>query len=194
MKRQCTNCNWEYPATYHSLKCKFCKTILEYQYCKGCSKWVITDRFVVSKYLCKDCARELRKEYDRKSPDKYNARSNRVYHKHMLEIDMQLQEWTKNTTDFKPLSQQDWLKTCEYFGGCALCNEEYIETRQFFIPFKEGGRYTAWNMFPMCGKCATHTRRIKNPFLWLYRHRYEIPEEKRTKLVQYLKLQIEGVQ
>lgn len=60
-----------------------------------------------------------------------------------------------NTT---PMTEQEWLNTCRYFKGCAMCGKHDIQIRQFFIPRKEGGRYVAGNMIPMDPECANMFR------------------------------------
>jgi len=52
------------------------------------------------------------------------------------------------------MTEQEWLKNCSYFKGCAMCGEHDIQVRQYFIPRKDGGRYTKKNMIPMCPTCC----------------------------------------
>ena len=93
---------------------------------------------------------------------------------------------------FKVMNEEEWLETCRYFGGCAICGNEYIETRHFFIPFEEGGRYAVWNMIPLCGSCAAGLpKSIGNPFKWFDKYfgnaeALGLNEERKNKLVSYL--------
>jgi hypothetical protein len=94
------------------------------------------------------------------------------------------------------MSEQQWLEACNYFNGCAICGSEDIETREFFVPFSKGGRYTAWNMFPLCGKCAIHTKPAANPFIWLddYLGKAKdlgLNDYRKERLIEYMLLQIE---
>jgi len=106
-------------------------------------------------------------------------------------------DWLDLTNvEFKLMSEQEWLATCAYFDGCAICGEEYIETREFFVKFVEGGRYASWNMFPMCSNCATKVRLAANPFIWLDDYlgaakKLGLTEERKQKLLEYFILQIE---
>lgn len=55
---------------------------------------------------------------------------------------------------YKALTNSEWTKACIHFNGCALCDSEEITTRGMLVPFKDGGRYSAWNVIPICDKCA----------------------------------------
>lgn len=108
-------------------------------------------------------------------------------------------EWLDLTKlDFKLLSEDDWLKACAYFDGCAICGNDHIEAREFLVGFQEGGRYTAWNIFPMCGRCAKLARQTANPFIWLDSYlgtakKLGLTEERKQRLLEYFVLQIERV-
>ena len=65
----------------------------------------------------------------------------------------------------KTLTEDEWIAACRYFGKCATCGNESIDARAFFITFALGGRYAAWNVIPVCDKCATALRRQQNPFI-----------------------------
>lgn len=74
--------------------------------------------------------------------------------------------WVKRvkSAPFKVLTEDEWLEACTYFGGCALCRKKEIDVRGFFLPFVEGGRYTAWNVIPLCKACGHRAFRSRNPF------------------------------
>lgn len=147
---------------------------------------------------CKECdpayqrlTYKLNPEYDKASVTRYVERLK-------AEAEQQYEEWMELTNiDFKPLTEKDWLEACSYFGGCAICGNEHIETRHFLLPFKEGGRYAAWNVFPLCLKCSVVTKNYKNPFLWLCRpisrqaSKMDLTNEHKQRLIEYFILQIE---
>lgn len=146
---------------------------------------------------CTPCSKNRKKQHDKKNPQQRYDRDKRFMDKRFAMAAERFEEWKKKTNlPFKPLAEQQWLEACSHFRGCALCDSEHIEVRQFFVNFKDGGRYTAWNVYPICGKCATKTRKIANPFQWLDRYtgyaiELGITKEIGDKLVAYLELQIE---
>lgn len=68
--------------------------------------------------------------------------------------------------NYPTLTEEQWMEAVKHFGGCALCKDESIDARGYFIPFKLGGRYCDWNIIPVCAECATTARRNPNYFLW----------------------------
>jgi hypothetical protein len=66
--------------------------------------------------------------------------------------------------DYPTLTEEQWMRACRHFNGCAQCGDEDIEARGFFIQFKEGGRYCDWNIIPLCQKCAADWKLSPNPF------------------------------
>lgn len=66
---------------------------------------------------------------------------------------------------YPKLTEEQWIKAVKHFGGCALCKSESVDARWYFIPFQEGGRYCAFNVIPVCEKCAHKTRVNTNYFL-----------------------------
>jgi len=80
-----------------------------------------------------------------------------------------LDEWLKKIKALPypspALTEEQWMEACKHFGGCAYCGEASIDARSMFIPFKDGGRYCAWNIIPSCEKCETGRKEIPNPFL-----------------------------
>lgn len=54
----------------------------------------------------------------------------------------------------EPLTEAQWLKSCDYFKGCSICGKHDIQVRQYLIPRKDGGRYVGGNMLPMCPTCC----------------------------------------
>jgi hypothetical protein len=110
---------------------------------------------------CRECHNSLRKVFD----PRYFYRDDPVVRKAEQDYKDWLALIASVPTPVKMLTQDQWLEACRYFGKCALCNSENIDTRGFFIPFKLGGRYTAWNILPVCELCANDMRRQLNPFI-----------------------------
>ena len=79
-------------------------------------------------------------------------------------------EWVEKVKlvprDYPTLTEEQWMEAVKHFGGCALCGEESIDARSYFVPFKDGGRYCDWNIIPVCSKCALKTRTNYNYFLY----------------------------
>ena len=71
----------------------------------------------------------------------------------------------KVPTPLKTLTQDEWISACIHFGKCAVCRNESVDARSFFIHYSLGGRYAAWNVIPVCEKCAIALRRQQNPFI-----------------------------
>jgi hypothetical protein len=68
--------------------------------------------------------------------------------------------------NYPTLTEAQWLEAVRHFNGCALCDDESVDTRGYFIPFVRGGRYCNWNIIPVCYKCALKARALPNYFLW----------------------------
>lgn len=107
------------------------------------------------------------------------------------------EDWLDRTNaSFKILSESEWYAACKHFGGCAICGNESIEARAFFVPFGDGGRYTAWNIIPACGKCGVEAKINDNPFKWmtgLNAKNVGLTTERANKIIAYLEQQIEKV-
>ena len=197
--RTCPKCGWVYPSTYTNSKCKFCHTTFDYQICGECGKLVPTYKFYVRSNgqltrWCPECNRKKAREWDAAHPDARDARVYRFFDKKLMAAELKLYDWMQNLkkVSFDTLKEDEWLDTCRYFGGCAICGHEHIETRHFFIPFEKGGTYSVWNMIPLCGKCAaTIPKSIDNPFKWFDNYfgnaeELGLNEERKNKLVSYL--------
>lgn len=208
--RICPGCKWEYPWTFQGTLCTFCKTEFAEQFCNTCEVWKPSTEFYARTYPngktyrrkeCKVCMRERKKAHDRANRDQRYARDRRFIDKRRETLKQQYDEWRERIAKLpmKPLSEQQWLTTCSYFGGCAICGNEHIETREYFIPFVDGGTYTVWNIYPMCGNCAIKSKQINNPFAKFDKYlgantRLNMAPENRDKLVGYLQSQIEKVE
>lgn len=146
---------------------------------------------------CKRCESDRKNEFNKRRPD-LHAKNRHNFHKRRAEYAEKLfKKWLElSNKTFKPMTEEEWLQTCAYFGGCAICGDEYIAKREFFVPFQSGGHYTAWNMIPMCEKCGRVTRYQENPFKWFDKYgttgvRMGLTEEHRDKIINYLIMQLE---
>lgn len=146
---------------------------------------------------CKACEKKRKKEHDIKNRHQAPARYKKFIAKRRLAAETYYAKWQASTSiEFKPITEEAWLKACEYFGGCAICGDERIETRQFFIGFQHGGKYAPWNVFPACAKCSNFARQIENPFAWIDHYlgsaeRIGMNEERRQRLLMWFIVQIE---
>lgn len=89
------------------------------------------------------------------------------------------------------LTPDDWLRACKHFNGCAWCGSDSIDAKTYFVPFREGGKYTATNILPACDVCATKLKKQPNAFLtmWVRQDREEGPRastKQLEKIVDYL--------
>lgn len=212
--RKCLTCNWEYPPTYNRNKCKYCGGSFDVPYISGprlptevkCLKCLETkpaDQFNLMRHrgrlkhrdYCKSCEKLRHKERQKRNPETYKASVRRRYLAAVDRINKKYEEWLETSdVPFKVLSEKEWLDTCRYFGGCAVCGSDAIEARTFFVPFKEGGKYAAWNMIPVCGTCGTEATLTSNPFKWLKganARKLGMTPERAVKIVDYLEQQIE---
>jgi hypothetical protein len=202
MKRTCPKCNWVFPSTFNKKSCTFCRTELTHHQCKACEEFLPTDKYIRYKsgknkgYLTNVC---IPCSMARDTKEKKQIRVQRFYGKRREAAELLYNQWVaKADLPFKLMTEDDWLETCRYFGGCALCGNEHIESRNFFVPFEHGGRYVTYNMFPTCGTCATHTRFVENPFIWLDHHlgtarKLGVTDEKRHKMMEWFIEQVEKV-
>jgi hypothetical protein len=67
--------------------------------------------------------------------------------------------------NYPTLTEQQWMEAVKHFNSCALCGNESIDARGYFVPFNKGGRYCDWNIIPLCERCATKTKTNPNYFL-----------------------------
>lgn len=129
--------------------------------------------------------------------------SKKTYDKYCREVDEQFDKWLKRLTAIKThnLTEEEWLKAVAYFNGCALCDSESIESRSYFISFKDGGRYNRCNVIPLCDKCATALIYQRNPFRRLHpslsqtvRPTRELSKQKLSGVVDYLQRAMEDAE
>jgi hypothetical protein len=132
------------------------------------------------RYQCKECEKV-----------KHKARSYAWVNRKKETYEDMYVTWKESTRTVpkQNLSEDDWHKACSFFGGCTLCSESHIETREFFQKSTDGGQYSKWNILPMCSKCSTMFRTITNPFLLYTPFKVfgiQVPEDRITKLLMYL--------
>lgn len=161
--------------TFH---CRRCKSPLQRRECTICRRIYNVQEFATTqdkiRAVCTSCfsKEEKKRQEIFRYTEKY--RKSRIYDEHVDTIVAQ---------NVSTLTVSEWLDTCKFFKGCALCNEEHIEARQLLVPLAQGGKYAQNNVFPLCGECATKGRRVII-IEWLYLH---FTEEKIDRLLKYLK-------
>lgn len=163
--KTCKGCGWEFPLETPYNNCPFCHREFSVGTCSVCGELV--DDIVPGKgKKCYKCFRAYVNKLC-KSDQHSEYRSER-HQQQRADKDRQLKEWVEatNAANTHPLTEEEWLEACRHFNGCALCGNESIDARGYFIPFKLGGKYVASNVIPLCEKCATSTRltRNTNPF------------------------------
>ena len=152
--KTCKKCGWVLDIRDPHVKCPVCKTRFEVGICAKCGKPV--EYYRQDRLVCREC-------YDTavRKPD-----AGRNLLKRRREIYEEIkQKMAMVPKDYHRLTEAEWLETVKHFKGCALCESECVDARWYFIPFKEGGRYCAFNVIPVCDKCATKTRINHNYFL-----------------------------
>lgn len=176
--RKCDKCGWVIPATSKLGKCPVCHTYFTAGSCRECRTH--TDKLVEGKF-CRKC-------YSRIYNTPINARwraANRQTNNNTFEAwCAKIQAVPK---DYPTLTTEQWLEACAYFGGCAICGDESIDSRVYFVPFSAGGRYCDWNVIPLCMNCTTHYKQNANPFI-----RLEKPADRQAikKIIQYLEVRL----
>lgn len=139
---KCPKCGHEYPWQVPREYCRFCRTELTRGTCYLCKQY--NDRIRHGK--CQACSNKL----NVKSVQRSAARAKSEYAEWLEKI--------KVPKPIVPLSEDDWIRACSYFGGCALCDSDQIDARLLFVPGSRGGTYTMFNVIPACEKCATALR------------------------------------
>lgn len=161
--KKCKKCGWVYPITHPESSCRFCHTVFEKRFCNSCGEY--RKPYPNIRMYCRECALALRlAQY---TPEEWVRRRARYDRKIKEKQDKRLEDWLQqiNKLPFRPLTNEEWLITCAHFKKCAVCGKEEIAARAFFVAFKLGGRYTFWNVIPVCEKCANTARRLNHPFI-----------------------------
>lgn len=161
--KECPKCGWVYPITYPEVSCRFCGTRFKKGFCDGCGKY---DDIRYGR-LCTKCY--SRKIMDNTTTAQATAKWQRRYARRRQEKEDVFDEWlaaiARVPKPLQTLTQAEWVAACKHFGHCALCGQDSIDARGMFVAYALGGRYAAWNIIPICDKCATALKHIQNPFI-----------------------------
>lgn len=160
--KTCKKCGWIYPITQPGMRCRVCGEPFDIVKCRVCGKIVSGDERVPKVNLCKPCHNAEERRHMVKYEEKRRQQFKDVYADWLARL-------AAVPKDHPTLSEEQWLDACRHFNGCAICGDETIDTRGFFVQFEEGGRYCDWNIIPMCAKCGSEYRMQPNPFkqAWL---------------------------
>lgn len=155
--KKCKKCGWVFPITHPKRHCKFCGEPFDEGFCRHCGKYTKLHPY---NFLCKDCFTMVNTWHTTDALERKRAKQ-----------DKELLDWVDaiQSVPIRILSEQEWLRACSYFGKCAYCKNEDIAARTFFVSYALGGRYTAWNILPVCEHCALKYRSTGNPFVQLDR-------------------------
>ena len=150
--KTCKNCGWVVALRDPSNYCYICGGMFDKRICSVCGETYDT---WAKRSVCKKCYKNVTKAGH---SDALTQRRKAVY-----------QEWLDKVkqvpTDYPRLTEKQWMEAVNHFGHCALCKDESIDTRGYFIPFKSGGRYCDWNVIPLCSKCAMAAKSNYNWFV-----------------------------
>lgn len=139
--KTCKKCGWVVALQDPSNYCYICGAPFDLRVCNICGEPYET---WAKRNVCKKCYQEVVKAGDQRA---LRQRREAVY-----------EEWLRKVravpADYPKLTESQWLDAVKHFGHCALCKDESIDARGYFIPFKDGGRYCDWNIVPLCSKCA----------------------------------------
>jgi hypothetical protein len=169
--KTCHKCGWQLSLKDPQPYCPICHTKFRVGHCKACGKYGPYNKA----HLCKECVKKARYEASRKI---YVARRYERY-----------EEWLALIAMLKPpyhtLTNDEWLEACRYFGGCAICGNEAIDSRTMLVPFLHGGKYCDWNIVPTCAKCQRWLKSI-GLFRHLSQHLNRAKRERLQVILDYL--------
>lgn len=181
--RICPKCGFAMPLMTTKSICPVCKTYWPggklCSHCGEFSEWIHR-----SDGYCLDCKHM--------SDRLWRIRKNK-------NIDKQYKDWLDLMNGIPgplvTLTEDDWLRVCSYFEGqCSICHEGVIDARMYFVDFKQGGRYTSYNIIPVCEKCATKRRAdTYQPFRYFdYNfNNYKLQKGTLDKIIKYLSKEID---
>ncbi len=142
--KTCKKCGWVMDLYDPTSRCPICKTKFEQGVCAICGE--VKPYYRENRNVCKHCYDTVTR-MPKDNLSMYNRRKD--FYKEWL-------GWVSQVPkDYPTLTEEQWLSAVSHFGKCALCHNELIETRGYFVPFDKGGRYCDWNVIPVCFKCAT---------------------------------------
>lgn len=173
MQRKCPNCGWIHPSSFSPNKCKKCKTPLHPSRCMTCKK--LFNEPLNVRGDCKKCNMDRVLKWRAENKDKERAKFLRCVKKKETKYLNKILPFAEQP--FVRLTEEEWLDTCSYFGGCAMCPETHIETRRLVLQPKHGGAYTPWNVIPCCGTCSQY---------YISANPYKDTHEAMPKILDYL--------
>lgn len=208
MMRTCLTCGKESKYFKGIARCS-CGGTFDKYLCAKCDTWLPTKSFSkrydgkgsehMPRSACRKCEKKREKEVRARNVDTARAADKRRKQNKDARLDKKFELWKENVarTPSPPLTETEWLKACKHFGGCAICGNERIEARMFFIHFKDGGRYVAHNIIPACAQCAVTVRIFNNPFKWatysVISTRTKFKTAGLKRVTDYLSAQVKGV-
>lgn len=197
---RCPKCDSMYTSGKANVdfNCSSCGTRIVLRRCVGCGKYLPISEYHKTAQECKLCAKNRLKVWAFENKEDNHLRNKRGIEKMNDKAEARYEVLKeKLALVYKtPMTELEWAETCKYFGGCALCGDPHIEARIFFVPVTDGGNYSRFNMFPVCGTCDLSRKQLANPFKYFQRglfHRlhYTINRERFDRLSSYLIDQIE---
>lgn len=184
--RTCKGCGWVYPASQTGNKCRICGTPFDEVVCRVCGKLVSSTDRVPGRLLCKPCHNKEESVHMKTYLTKLNKG-----------FDEKFQDWlaliAQVPKNYHPLTEQEWMRACRFFNGCAQCGNESIDARGFFIKFKDGGRYCDWNIIPLCSKCSADWGLSPNPFKAAWHRDNRARERARRDCLQRVEEYLGGI-
>ena len=161
--KTCKKCGWVYPLVTPYSTCRFCGMSFTQGICSVCGEY--SDDIIPSTKLCRPCYNKRNGVYQKRVV-RTTDDNQKTYRRLAKEAYDRFAAWLDELGKIKThtLTEDEWLEACRYFGGCALCDNESIDARGYFIRFEDGGKYNACNVIPVCDKCATEIKYQSNPF------------------------------
>lgn len=119
--------------------------------------------------MCRECKYFLAEQ---KNQAKYRAKSKKIgkdwqYAKGKVWEQSRYNEWLlmikRVPKDYPRLTEEQWRQTVSYFNNkCAMCQENEVYARHYFVSIEDGGMYCNWNIIPVCVDCMQQAN--NNPF------------------------------
>lgn len=155
--KTCKKCGWVVSIHEPSLRCPICGTQYEVRECRICGAVYTQWEKHHFRPVCSKCYYRVIKQFD-KQKKLLDQRRRDVYNEWLEKIKLVPDKYPR-------LTEEQWMEAVKHFGKCALCGDESIDARGYFVPFKLGGKYCDWNIIPICSKCALKTRQNYNYFI-----------------------------